>query len=894
MQSKIYKNYLLLFICLLCGLSTNAQGVNALSAAIAKAHQSGTVFQDANLFTVIQGAKHTNVLSDETLLQPNKAIIGAVYESKPQAIAVKFTDSKGKVFVLEMIQSKPMADNANFGYITHQGRYQQRVDNGLHYQGALAGTEKSLASMSIFADGSIMALFADDNGNYVVGELEDKSGNYILYNDKDMLVKPAMPCTVRGEERAQPVNVGAQGKTTAANMCRKVQLYWECDYQYFQNKVTLIAAQNHMTGLFNEVQTMYRNENISIELKSLYIWTVNDGYPSGTSSDGLDIFMGYWNGHNDGFDGDIAHFITMDASSNGGLAYLDVLPTSNRSIAYAYSEIHASYSTVPTYSWSVMVISHETGHNFGSMHTHWCGWNTGVGGSCGSVDNCNIPQESSSSCSNSCPFTFSNAAPVSAWSGTIMSYCHQVARGIGFANGFGPLPGNLLRDNVTNTTNLKSVISAKLTPTDICITNGAVTLTYNSDNFGVAPYTYAWSNGGNTQSIGSLSTAGNYTVTVTDANNCTNTFNADVAKLARPGNGKPTGYNLPVCCDKGPVTITLSADVPADLKSCQTVAWLRTTSPIASFSAAQTAFNAASATDILYSTNSAAVTNSTAATLSVNSPNPCSNQSYYYTPFVTRKPKALNNITSTVSNTGTVDQDLTVIGAYATLPNQSTVATSCDLLDTPTVKTLSVTISGYTGRSNNLTILVQDASTNTVWYRVNGLAGNGTYSIPLTGVPNLLASTLVKAFDFNCSNSSTCVSSSLNISATRTVTYPAITAPRFEAVCQSGTSTQLGFRPDSCQVPQSIFEINAGNPANITVFPNPASQSATIKFTAGANGKGELKITDVTGRLVQSFPMDYYNGDNYLPINTGTWAKGVYFIALKAEKGYSNVRLVVE
>jgi len=872
-------------------MSVKAQGVNALSAAITKARQSGIVFQDANLFTAIQGVKHTNVLSEETLLQPNKSIISAVYESRPQAISVKFTDSKGKVFILEMMQSKPMADNANFGYITHQGRYQQRVDNGLHYQGALAGTEKSLASMSIFADGSIMALFANDEGNYVVGELEDKSGNYILYNDRDMLIKPAMPCTVRGEERAKPVNVGAQGKTTAANMCRKVQLYWECDYQFFQNKVTLIAAQNHMTGLFNQVQTLYTNENISIELKSLYIWTVNDGYPSGTSNEGLDIFRGYWNGHNDGFDGDIAHFITMDASGNGGLAYLDVIDLSSRMFAYAYSEIHASYNAVPTYSWSVMVISHETGHNMGSRHTHWCGWNTGAGGSCGSVDNCTT-QEGGSSCTT-CPSTLTNAAPVGAWSGSIMSYCHLVARGINLANGFTTLPGNLLRDNVTNTTNLKSVISAKLTPTDICTTNGAVTLTYNSDNFGVAPYTYTWSNGGNTQSIGSLSTAGNYTVTVTDANNCTNTFNADVVKLARPGNGKPTGYSLPVCCNKGPVTITLSADVPTDLKSCQTVAWLRTTSPIASFAAAQTAFNAASAADILYSTNSAAVTNSTAATLSVSSPNPCSNQSYYYTPFVTRKPKAVNNITSTISNTGTVEQDITVIGAYATLPNQSTVATSCDLLDTPTVKTLSVTVSNYTGRSNNLTILVQNATTNTVWYRVNGLAGNGTYSIPLTGVANPLESMVIKAFDFNCSNSTTCISSSLNISATRVITYAAITTPRFEAVCQSGTSTQLGFRPDSC-ISVSIEEIISGNPANITIFPNPASQSATIKFTAQANGKGELKITDVTGRLIQSFPVDYYNGDNYLPINTGIWAKGVYFIALKAENGYSNVRLVVE
>ena len=96
-----------------------------------------------------------------------------------------------------------------------------------------------------------------------------------------------------------------------------------------------------------------------------------------------------------------------------------------------------------------------------------------------------------------------------------MSYCHTVARGISLANGFGPLPGNKIRTEVAGASCLESIISAKLTQTPICKGKGAITLTYNtatigSKNFGAAPFTYSWSNGGKTQNLTSLSTPGIY------------------------------------------------------------------------------------------------------------------------------------------------------------------------------------------------------------------------------------------------------------------------------------------------------------------------------------------------------------------------------------------------
>jgi hypothetical protein len=74
-------------------------------------------------------------------------------------------------------------------------------------------------------------------------------------------------------------------------------------------------------------------------------------------------------------------------------------------------------------------------------------------------------------------------------------------------------------------------ISASTSVTDIlCFgaSTGAIDLTVLN---GAAPLTYLWSNGETTEDVSGLA-AGTYTVTVTDANNCTTTASATIAQPA--------------------------------------------------------------------------------------------------------------------------------------------------------------------------------------------------------------------------------------------------------------------------------------------------------------------------------------------------------------------------
>ncbi len=72
------------------------------------------------------------------------------------------------------------------------------------------------------------------------------------------------------------------------------------------------------------------------------------------------------------------------------------------------------------------------------------------------------------------------------------------------------------------------VLSVGITQPDCGESNGSATVSVSG---GTAPFTFAWSNGGNTETIDGIS-AGVYTVTVTDANGCSAVINADVSNIS--------------------------------------------------------------------------------------------------------------------------------------------------------------------------------------------------------------------------------------------------------------------------------------------------------------------------------------------------------------------------
>lgn len=191
---------------------------------------------------------------------------------------------------------------------------------------------------------------------------------------------------------------------------------------------------NWMNGLINEVYTLYNNEGIIMATSVLNIWDTPSPYTGNDDVQRLASFQSL----NGVLDGDLAHYVTLRAQDGGRAGSFNGLCNADYDASMCYSGLGTTYQFVPVYSYNVMVCTHEMGHLLGSRHTHACVWN----GDNTRIDNCGGNSGFPEGNCNSNP-------PDPAQGGTIMSYCHLPGRpGVNFNLGFGPQPGNVIRNSV--------------------------------------------------------------------------------------------------------------------------------------------------------------------------------------------------------------------------------------------------------------------------------------------------------------------------------------------------------------------------------------------------------------------------------------------------------------
>ncbi len=316
---------------------------------------------------------------------------------------------------------------------------------GVFYRGIVKGDLNSVVAFSFFNNQLNGIISNETVTNLVISKLDVKNNvsDYIIYSDNEIKIPNTFQCHVKESVLPTPT---ANKNNSQPQSAKCVTIYFEIDNSLYQsNGSDEAATSDWMTAVFNNVQTIYSNDGITVSLKSLYIWTTADPYEGiGTSSSD---YLYKFNELRPVFDGDLGQLVGIDPGGLGGVAVgINGLCTQDN---FSYSDVFFSYSAVPTFSWTIEVITHELGHLLGSPHTHGCYWN----GNNTAIDGCG-PTANSQYTEGSCDI---GPVPSNSVKGTIMSYCHLVnGVGINFNNGFGPQPAARILDAIANSTCLSS------------------------------------------------------------------------------------------------------------------------------------------------------------------------------------------------------------------------------------------------------------------------------------------------------------------------------------------------------------------------------------------------------------------------------------------------------
>ncbi len=903
---------------------------NALSLKVQEAKANKSVFTKPSLFQFAGQAKSASqfddIVAEGHLLTLDLGSLKSLYQSGPETFELELPNGNQTPVILELVKHQLLTEDFTLVTSTSNG---QPVDYqpGNYYRGIVKGNANSIAAISIFEDEIIGVVSTSKDGNMVLGRTDGtaKSANYIFYKEDDLLLENNFECGTDDMSVA-----GGKETPTGANekVDKCVRAYLEAEFDLVTEKGGATQAANFLTGLFNSVAAAYQAEAITTYVSQIFTWTTADPYATNSTSAALTSFRNYRTSYN----GDVAHLISRGAPTGGGIAWVDALCTS---YAYAYSYINSTYSQFPTYSWSVEVIAHEMGHNLGSPHTHACAWN----GNNTAIDGCGPAAGSNEGCT----------APLPA-QGTIMSYCHLVSGiGINFNLGFGPQPGDKIRTEVTSATCLTTCATQCLTVATSGINvscfggnNGTATATPSN---GTAPFTYAWSSGGNTQTISNL-TAGTYTVTVTGAGNCTGTSTRIVTAPAVLS-GSTTVTNASNGQNNGAINLTVSGGTPAFTYLWSNGANTEDVANLAVGTYTVTVTDSKGCTVIKSATVSTSSTPITLSFLVTNASNGQNNGAIDLTvsggtaPFTYLWSNGAT--TQDLANIAAGTYNVTVTGATGSATGSATVGTNSsgctsanlphtqsfesglgtwsqatnDQMDwtllsgsTPTANTgpdnaANGSFYAYTEATNN---------TNKTAYLLSpclNIAGINTFQVSFNY--HMYGSQMgTLRFQFSLNNGTswstawTKQGNQTNIWKTQSLNFTNSggSSIRFRMFgTTSGDKSDMAI--DNFAVVQTGNLTNGGpgdasivlNPdveaVALSLSPNPVDDELTVSFFSATGQPGKITVSDQMGRALQTEIMEAAEGNNYYQLNVAGLPAGLYFLTVEEGQNRRVERFVV-
>jgi len=387
----------------------------------------------------------------------NEQLVNELYKSKGAQFALPIKDENGNDMLADMVL-QPMND---VRVKINNAAYSNDIAIPLLYSGRIRGMEGKNEVMLTLAPGFI-SMQAILPGISICLEKQLHANNYALYNSQETKFpsKPfscgTLPPTAGDIERLKKNKKNETGKV--ANPSDKcIFVFVDCTESLFTHYGSDVQnTVNNIYAIWNDVRTAYNNEQLHVGISEINVWTSAIPFTTTTRALGIQTFAAYYQNN---YYGNMAmlldwtNTLTGNSGVAGGFGWAKGIapnvcgnynpnpnPVWNHG-SFIYNDLNyfGNYQNfpVPARAEEVYIVTHEIGHLLGSFHTHNCGWllssNPNV---FGPIDNC-APMEG-----------ICTAGPAPVNGGTFMSYCIGPGQFMNFNKGFGPLPGQVIRDFV--------------------------------------------------------------------------------------------------------------------------------------------------------------------------------------------------------------------------------------------------------------------------------------------------------------------------------------------------------------------------------------------------------------------------------------------------------------
>lgn len=260
-----------------------------------------------------------------------------------------------------------------------------------------------------------------------VTEREERQGmelDYVLFDVAKSAGTNSFTCAVEDQER-ELQRMQSNAQRSMVPQCVEIGL--DVDNFTYNTFADCYGAIDWALGVLAGVDQVYRtelNDLVTLQASYVNVWEIPEPW-AGTVNDAgtmLDQFRLEWSANNAvlaNANWDMVHLMSKRGNTGtGGIAYLSVVCSPTYGFGFSSAmDNQSNFPVIPSFTWNLYVVAHELGHNFGSNHTHWCGWPGGpdhpdaAAGETGTIHDC---YDSEGAC----------AETVINEQGTIMSYCH--------------------------------------------------------------------------------------------------------------------------------------------------------------------------------------------------------------------------------------------------------------------------------------------------------------------------------------------------------------------------------------------------------------------------------------------------------------------------------------